>query len=48
MSGSRRLILSAVEHWGVHDHLSFMQQIGALPTPPPEVSANADRWAEGS
>ena len=23
----------AVEHWGVHDHLSFMQQVGALPTP---------------
>lgn len=24
----------AVEHWGVHDHLSFMQQLGALPAPP--------------
>jgi predicted ester cyclase len=20
----------AVEHWGVHDHLSFMQQLGAM------------------
>ncbi len=27
----------AVEHWGVHDHLSFMQQIGALPAPPRAV-----------
>jgi predicted ester cyclase len=24
----------AVEHWGIHDHLSFMQQLGALPAPP--------------
>jgi predicted ester cyclase len=23
-----------VEHWGVHDHLSFMQQLGAVPAPP--------------
>jgi predicted ester cyclase len=21
------------EHWGIHDHLSFMQQLGALPAP---------------
>jgi predicted ester cyclase len=24
----------AVEHWGVHDHLSFMQQLGAMPARP--------------
>jgi predicted ester cyclase len=24
----------AVEHWGVHDHLSFMRQLGALPASP--------------
>lgn len=24
----------AVEHWGIHDHLSFLQQIGAMPAPP--------------
>jgi predicted ester cyclase len=24
----------AVEHWGVHDHLSFMRQLGALPARP--------------
>jgi predicted ester cyclase len=24
----------AVEHWGVHDHLSFMQQLGAVAAPP--------------
>lgn len=23
-----------VEHWGVHDHLAFMRQLGALPIPP--------------
>lgn len=23
----------AVEHWGVHDHLTFMRQLGALPMP---------------
>lgn len=23
-----------VEHWGIHDHLSFMRQLGALPAPP--------------
>lgn len=23
----------AVEHWGVHDHLTFVRQLGALPTP---------------
>ena len=22
-----------VEHWGIHDHLSFMLQLGALPAP---------------
>jgi predicted ester cyclase len=21
------------EHWGIHDHVSFMQQLGALPAP---------------
>jgi predicted ester cyclase len=24
----------AVEHWGVHDHLSFMHQLGAMPARP--------------
>jgi predicted ester cyclase len=24
----------AVEHWGVHDHLSFMGQLGAMPVHP--------------
>ena len=24
----------AVEHWGIHDNLSFMQQLGAIPAPP--------------
>lgn len=23
-----------VEHWGIHDHLAFMQQVGAIPAPP--------------
>lgn len=23
-----------LEHWGIHDHLSFMRQLGALPAPP--------------
>ena len=26
-----------VEHWGIHDHLGFMQQIGALPPRPQPV-----------
>ncbi len=27
-----------VEHWGVHDHLGFIQQIGALPPKPQAVT----------
>ncbi|MDP8960890.1 MAG: ester cyclase [Actinomycetota bacterium] len=27
----------AVEHWGIHDHLAFMQQIGAISAPPGAV-----------
>lgn len=29
-----------VEHWGIHDHLDFMQQLGALPRRPPPVGAD--------
>jgi predicted ester cyclase len=24
----------AVEHWGIHDNMSLMQQLGAIPAPP--------------
>ncbi len=28
----------AVEHWGVHDHLSFLQHIDALPPRPAQFA----------